>query len=53
MPCPLSFSVRNNPVPIVLGDGGPQGWSGLVQKVLSPPGFDPWTIQVVASHCTE
>jgi hypothetical protein len=25
--------------------GGPQGWFGWVQKVLPPPGFDPWTIR--------
>jgi hypothetical protein len=22
--------------------GGLQGWSGQVQKILPPPGFDPW-----------
>jgi len=42
MPCPLSFTVRRNPVPIVLGLGGPQGWFGSMQKILPPPGFDPW-----------
>ena len=29
--------------------GGHQGWSGQVQKILPPPGFDPRTVQPVAS----
>jgi hypothetical protein len=33
--------------------GGPQGWSGWVQKISSPPGFVPWTIQPIASCCTD
>jgi len=32
--------------------GGPQGRSGRVRKILPPPGFDPFTVQVVASHYT-
>jgi hypothetical protein len=31
---------------------GPQGQSGQVQKISPPPGFDPWTVQPVASHYT-
>jgi hypothetical protein len=27
----------------------PQGWSGWVLKVSPPPGFDPWTVQLVSS----
>jgi len=30
--------------------GGPQGRSGQVQKISSPPGFDPRTAQSVASR---
>jgi len=30
--------------------GGPQGQSGQVRKISPPPGFDPRTIQPVASH---
>jgi hypothetical protein len=30
--------------------GGPQGWSGQVQKISPPPGFDPRTVQLVASR---
>jgi hypothetical protein len=31
--------------------GGPQQRSGLVRKILSPPGFDPRTVQPVTSRC--
>ena len=33
--------------------GGAQGRSGHVQKISTPPGFDPWTIQPVASRYTD
>ena len=33
--------------------GGPQGRSGQVQKILPPQGFDPQTVQPVASHHTD
>ena len=33
--------------------GEPQGQSGQVKKISPPPGFDPQTIQPIASHCTE
>jgi hypothetical protein len=33
--------------------GGPQGRAGQVPKISPPPGFDPWTIQPVASHYTD
>jgi hypothetical protein len=29
---------------------GPKGQSGWVQKISPPPGFDPQTIQPIASH---
>jgi hypothetical protein len=32
--------------------GGPQGRSGQVRKISPPPGFDPRTVQPVASHYT-
>jgi len=28
-------------------------WSGQVQKILPPPGFDPWTVQPLVSHYTD
>jgi len=33
--------------------GGPQGWSGWVQKISPPPIFYPGTVQPVASHCID
>ena len=33
--------------------GGPQGWSGQVRKISPPPGFDPRTVQPVASRYTD
>jgi hypothetical protein len=35
------------------GWGGTQGRYGQVRKILSPPGFDPRTVQPVASRYTE
>ena len=32
---------------------GPQDWPGKVQKILPPPGCDPWTIQAIASCYTD
>jgi hypothetical protein len=32
---------------------GPQGWSGRVLKISPPPGFDPRTVQLVASRYTD
>ena len=33
--------------------GGPQGQSGQVRKISPPPGFDPRTVQPVASRYTD
>ena len=33
--------------------GGPQGRSGLVRKISTAPGFDPRTVNPVASRCTD
>ena len=33
--------------------GGPQGRSGRMRKILPPPGFDPQTVQPVASRYTD
>ena len=33
--------------------GGPQGRSGRVWEISPPPGFDPRTVQPVASCCTD
>ena len=44
---------RKTGYPLYRSLGGPQGWSGRVQKISPPPGFDPWTVQPVASHYTD
>jgi hypothetical protein len=33
--------------------GGPEGRSGQVRKISPPPGFDPRTVQPLASHYTD
>jgi len=33
--------------------GGPQSQPGWMQKILPPPGFDPWTIKLRARHYTD
>ena len=33
--------------------GGPQGQSGQVRKISPPPGFDPQTVQPVATRYTD
>jgi len=33
--------------------GGPQGWSGWVQNISNRPGFDPRTVQPIASRYTD
>jgi hypothetical protein len=33
--------------------GSPQGRSGRVLKISPPPEFDPRTVQLVASRCTD
>ena len=39
--------------PLYRRRGGPQGRSGRVRKISSPPGFDPRTVQPVASSYTD
>ena len=55
-PRPGRFTPGKDSVPIVQeagGLGGPQGRSVRVQKILHPPGFDPRTVQPVASRYTD
>ena len=33
--------------------GGPQGWSGQVQKISPPPGLDPRSVQPLMSRYTD
>ena len=49
---PLFTPVKTR-YPLYRRPGVPQGRSGQVQKISPPLGFDPWTVQPVASHYTE
>jgi hypothetical protein len=39
--------------PLCWSPGGPQGRYGWVRKILSPPGFDPRSVEPVASRYTD
>jgi hypothetical protein len=51
-PRPL-FILGKDPVPIVQEAGWPQGRSRQVRMISPPPGFDPRTVQPVASRYTD
>ena len=51
-PRPL-FTRGKDGYPLYRRLGGPQGWSGQVRKISPPPGFDPRTVQPVASRYTD
>jgi hypothetical protein len=44
---------RHAPAALCRRLGGPQGRSGRVRKTSPPPGFDPRTVQAVASRFTD
>jgi hypothetical protein len=49
--CPDHFlPLGKTQYPLYRKLGGPQGRSGQVRKISPPPGFNPWTIQPVASR---
>jgi len=49
VPCPGRFTPgKETHYPLYRRLGEPQGWSGWVQKMSPPLGFDPWTFQPVA-----
>ena len=52
MPWPL-FTPRKDRNPLYRRLDGPQGRSGQVQKISSPLGFNPRTVQLIASHYTD
>jgi hypothetical protein len=47
---PATLPQEKTQYPLYRRLGDPQGWSGLVQKISPWPGFDPWTVQPVASR---
>jgi len=50
---PATPTPGKEPVPTVQEAGWPQGRSGQVRKITPPPGFDPRTVQLVVSRCTD
>jgi hypothetical protein len=52
-PLPGPFPLGKDTVPIVYEAGGPQGRSGRVRNISPPQGFDPRTVQTVASRCID
>ena len=50
---PAALPPRKTRYPLYRRLGGPQGRSGRVRKMSPPPGFDPWTVQTVASRYTD
>ena len=49
---PAALPPGNIRYPLYRRLGGPQGRSGQVRKISSPPGYDPRTVQPVASRYT-
>ena len=50
---PAALSPRKNRYPLCRRLGGPQSWSGRVGNISSPPEFETWTIQPIASDYTD
>jgi hypothetical protein len=50
---PAALPPGNTRYPFYRRLGGPQGRSGRVRKISPSPGFDPWTVQPVASRYTD
>jgi hypothetical protein len=50
---PAALPPGNTRYPLYRRLGGPRGRSGRVRKILLPPGFDPQTVQLVASRYTD
>ena len=50
---PATLPPAKTQYPLYRRLGRPQGWSGRVRKISPPPGFDPWTVQPVASRYTD
>jgi hypothetical protein len=50
---PATLPPRKTRYPFYKWLGGPQSRSGQVRKISPPPGFDPRTVQPLASHYTD
>jgi hypothetical protein len=53
MPCPIRFNPEKTRYPLYMWLGRTQGRSGWVRKISPPPGFDPQSVQPIASHYTD
>ena len=52
-PRPGRFTPGKESVLIVQQARWAQGWSRRLRKISPPPGFDPWTVQPIASQSTD
>ena len=50
---PLALTPGMIQYPLYRRLGGPQGRSGRLRNIFPLPGFDPWTVQPVASRYTD
>ena len=50
---PAALPPEKTRYPLCRRLGGPQGRSGRVQKISPLSGFDPWTVQPLASRYTD
>jgi hypothetical protein len=50
---PAALPLGKTRYPLYRRLGGPQGRSGQVRKISPASGFDPWTVQPLASHYTD
>jgi hypothetical protein len=50
---PAALPLGKTRYPLYRRLGGSQGWSGQVRKISPPPGFDPRTVQPLASRYTD
>ena len=50
---PAALPLGKTRYPLYTMLSGPQSQSGLVRKILLPPGFDPRTVQLLASRYTD
>ena len=48
-----TLSLVQNRYPLYKRLGGLQGRAGQMLEISPQPGFEPWTVQPVASHCTD
>jgi hypothetical protein len=54
VPCPGHFTHwKETRYPLYTRVVGPLGPVWMVQKILPPPRFEPWTVQLVVSHYTD